>query len=134
MITVRKIDYYGQLILAALMILSIPFLLFYGFLAGLFLTGCWQLLSAASNTISFLSLSQRKQIWLYWKLCVGDFALLFFGWVTGKFFTADTTQFVFGIAIAGAIFIAVYYLKIYNKLIELISLRTELDGLTKSKH
>ena len=134
MLLFRKMDYYGQLILASLMVLSIPFLLFYGSLAGLFILGCWQLVSAVSNTNAFLSLSQRKQIWLYWKLCIADFTLLFLGWLSGNFFTADTVQFVFGTAIAGAIFIAVYYLKIYNKVIELISLRNELDGLTKSKH
>ena len=134
MIILKKIDYYGQLILATLMILSIPILLLYGFLLGLFVMGCWQLLSALANTHAFISLSQRKQIWLYWKLCIADFVLLAGGWFTGQKLNTDTAQFIVGSALAGAVLIAIYYLKIYNKLIDLISLRNELDGLTKSKH
>lgn len=132
--TLRKIDYFGQLTLAALMLLSIPILLIYGFLAGLFIIGCWQLISAAFNTNTFIHSGHRKQIWIYWKCCSADFALLFFAWLAGEFFTADLSQVVFWIALAGAAAIAVYYLKIYNNLIQFISLRNELDGLTKSKH
>lgn len=134
MLLIKKIDYFGQLVLATLMILSIPFLLFYGFLAGLFIMGCWQLLSAFLNTYSFLSLSQRKQILLYWKLCIADLIILLVGWLTDKIINHDILQFISGTALVGAAFIAIYYLIIYNKLIELISLRNELDGLTKTKH
>jgi len=44
------------------------------------------------------------------------------------------TEILSGITLLGAIAIEVYYWKIYFKLIDLISLRDELDGLTKSKH
>lgn len=134
MLLIKKIDYFGQLVLATLMILSIPFLLFYGFLAGLFIMGCWQLLSASLNTYSFLSLSQRKQIMLYWKLCIADLTILLICWLMENMINDETLQFISGAAIIGAVFIAIYYLKIYYKLIELISLRNELDGLTKTKH
>ena len=132
--TLRKIDYFGQLILAALMLLSIPVLFIYGFLAGLFVMGCWQLISAACNTNTFIHSGSRKQIWMYWKCCFADFALLFLGWQTGETATNDLAQVIFWIALAAAAAIAVYYLKIYNNLIQFISLRNELDGLTKSKH
>ena len=132
--TLRKIDYTGQLILAALMLLSIPILLIYGFLAGLFIMGCWQLISAAFNTNAFIQSGHRKRIWMYWKCCFAVLALLFFAWLAGEIFTADLSELIFWIALAGAAAIAVYYLKIYNKLIQFISLRNELDGLTKSKH
>ena len=134
MLIIKRIDYFGQLVLAALMLLSIPILYFYGFLAGLFLLGCWQLLSAFFNTFSFLSLSQRKQIWWYWKLCIADLTILLTAWISEKKIDPDIIHFMSGTAILGAVFIAVYYLIIYYKLIELIFLRNELDGLTKTKH
>jgi hypothetical protein len=59
---VRKIDYYCQLILGSLMLLSIPVLLSYGFLASLFILGCWQLLSAVFNTKAFIHTGHSKQI------------------------------------------------------------------------
>jgi hypothetical protein len=130
----RKIDYYGQLISAALMLLSVPVLLWYGFLAGLFIMGCWQLISAAFNTNAFLHSGRRRQIWSYWKLCFADLTLLFLCLLSGETFNADLLQVIFWIAITGAAAVAVYYLKIYNNLIQFISLRSELDGLTKSKH
>ena len=130
----RKIDYCSQLILAALMLLSVPLLLYYGFLAGLFIMGCWQVISAAFNTNAFLHSVYRRQIWSYWKLCFADLILLFLCWLSGETFNADLLQVIFWIAITGAATIAVYYLKIYNDLIQFISLRNELDGLTKSKH
>ncbi len=134
MLKLRKIDYYGQLILATLMVLSIPVLLIYGFLAGLFIMGCWQLLSATLNTAAFKSLSQRKQILLYWTLCMADLAVLTSGRLVEEIPGKDLAQFVYGAALVGSVLTAIYYLKIYNNLIELISLRNELDGLTKSKH
>jgi hypothetical protein len=130
----RKIDYYGQLILAALMFLSVPLLLYYGFLAGLFIMGCWQLVSAAFNTNAFLHSVYRRQIWSYWKLCFCRSPVTFLILAFSETFNAGLLQVIFWIAIAGAAAIAVYYLKIYNDLIEFISLRNELDGLTKSKH
>jgi len=132
--TLRKIDYYGQLILAALMLLSVPLLLYYGFLAGLFIMGCWQLISAAFNTNAFFHSVYRRQIWSYWKLCFADLLLLFLCWLSGETFNTDLLQVIFWITLTGAAAIAVYYLKIYNDLIQFISLRNELDGLTKSKH
>jgi hypothetical protein len=132
--TLRKIDYYGQLILAALMLLSVPLLLYYGFLAGLFIMGCWQLISAAFNTNAFLHSVYRRHIWSYWKLCLADLILLFLCWLSGETFNPGFMQVIFWLVITGGAAIAVYYLKIYNDLIQFISLRNELDGLTKSKH
>ena len=131
---VRKIDYYGQLILGSLMLLSIPVLLSYGFLAGLFIPGCWQLLSAVFNTKAFIHTGHRKQISNYWSWCIADLAILFLTWYFGKTFKIDNVLVFYWIAISGAVFIAMYYLKIYNGLIQFFSLRDELDGLTKSKH
>ena len=133
----RKIDYYGQLILAAFMLLSVPVLLVYGllgFLAGLFIMGCWQVISAIFNTNAFIHSGHKNKIWSYWKLCFADLILLFVCCLSGETLNTDFSQLIFWIAIAGAAAIAVYYLKIYNDLIQFISLRNELDGLTKSKH
>ena len=132
--TLRKIDYYGQLVLGSLMILSIPVLSFYGFLAGLFILGCWQLLSAVINTKAFTHSRHSKRIWNYWICCLADLALLFLLWHFGRSFDIDYVQVIYWIAISGSVFIAIYYLKIYKNLIDFFSLRDEIDGLTKSKH
>ena len=131
---VRKIDYYGQLILGSLMLLSVPVLFFYGFLAGLFILGCWQLLSAVFNTKAFVHSGRSKQIWRYWSCCIADLAVLFLSWYSEKNFSTGNVQVYYWIAMSGAVFIAIYYLKIYNGLLQFFSLRDELDGLTKSKH
>ena len=131
---IRKIDYYAQLILGALMFLSVPVLLFYGFLAGLLILGCWQLLSAIFNTKAFVHTSHSKQIWSYWSCCIADLTILFLLWHFEKTFKIDNVQVFYWIALSGAVLIAIYYLKIYNDLIQFFSLRDELDGLTKSKH
>ena len=132
--TVRKIDFYGQLVLGSLMILSVSVLLIYGFLAGLFILGCWQLLSAVFNTKAFIHSGHSKQIWNYWRCCLADLTSLFLTWLFGESFKIDYVHVVYWIAIAGSVFIAIYYLKIYKNLIEFFSLRDELGGLTKSKH
>jgi hypothetical protein len=131
--TLRKIDYCGQLILAAIMILSIPFLLLPGFMVGLFIMGCWQVISASLNTYSFTRFGYKKQISLYWMFCIGDIALLFLSLWLNKFFNPDGMPVVIGIPIAGSVAIAAYYCKIYFTLIEHIALKNELAGLLKSK-
>jgi hypothetical protein len=131
---IRKIDYYGQLVFGLLMLLSVPVLLIYGFLAGLFILGCWQLLSAVINTKAFIHTGHSKQIWRYWIFSITDIALLLLSIWLGKFFSQDDMQVMTWISLAGSVAIASYYLKIYFNLIEFISLRDELDGLTKSKH
>jgi len=131
---IRKIDYYGQLILGSLMLLSIPVLFFYGFLAGLFILGCWQLLSAVFNTKAFVHSGHSSQIWTYWSCCIADLAILFLSWYIEKTFDTGSVQVFYWIAMSGAVLIAIYYLKIYKDLIQFFLLRDELDGLTKSKH
>lgn len=131
--TIRKIDYYGQLILATLMLLSAPFLFLPGFMFGLFIMGCWQLISASLNTYGFIHSGYKKQISRYWILCFADLALLFLSFWFGKIFNPDDMQVITWVAIAGAVVIACYYLKIYFRLIDFISLKDELAGLLRSK-
>jgi hypothetical protein len=131
--TVRKIDYSGQLILATLTILSVPFLLLPGFMAGLFIMGCWQLISASLNTTSFIHAGFKRHIFLYWMFCIGDIAFLLLSFWLQKFFNPDDTQVLTWIAMAGGVAIAGYYCKIYFKLIEFVALKNELAGLLKSK-
>jgi hypothetical protein len=134
LLRIRKIDCYGQLILAGCMLLSIPFFYFLRVGLGLFLLGCWQLISALLNTYSFINTGYKKQILLYWMFCMADLALIALLFLFEKNLTEDVIMVIFWIAIGAAVFVAVYYLRIYYRLIELISLRNELDGLTKSKH
>jgi hypothetical protein len=132
--TLRKIDWYGQLILFALMVMALPALFLYGFPKGLLLLGCWQLISAILNTYTFIHESFKAQILLYWKICIADLAVLFsFRWVD-KIYNSVNTQVILWIAIAASVIIAVYYLKIYFKLLGRLSLRNELHGLIKSNH
>ena len=134
MLLIRKIDYYGQLILVSCMLLSIPFLYFLGAGLGLLLLGCWQLISALLNTYSFIDTGYKKPIVLYWILCIADLGSILLLLLFENNLTSDYITVIVWITIGAAVFIAGYYVRIYYRLIELISLRNELDGLTKSKH
>lgn len=134
MLAARKIDHGGQLALGAIMLLSMPVLYFFGFLAGLFIIGVWQLISALFNTNTFRHSRYKNEIRRYWIFCFTDFALLVLAYIWGIVFNKDDAQVIYCIALFGAAGIAIYYLMIYRKLIDFISIRDELDGLTKSKH
>jgi len=134
MLLLRKIDYYGQLILISCTLLSIPFLYLFGTGAGLFLLGCWQLTSAIANTAAFIHTGYKKKIMVYWMLSITDLALIALFFLPGNNLAGNPIMVIFWIATGAAVFIACYYLTIYYRLIEHISLRNELDGLTKSKH
>lgn len=127
----RKIDYYGQCILGILMVVSLPVLYIYGFMAGLFLLGCWQLLSAAANTFSFLAQRHGRQICNYWRFTGIVMALLFLCIPLGRMFDPDDVQVLGGISILASIPLGVYYLKIYRGLIDHIHLRDELQGFIR---
>jgi len=134
MLRIKKIDCYGQLILASCMLLSIPIFYFFGLGIGLFLLGCWQLISALGNTPGFIHTGYKKQILLYWTFCIADLSLIAVLFLFEYDLSETLLMIVFWIAIGAALFIAGYYLRIYYRLIDLLSLRNELDGLTKSKH
>lgn len=135
MSSLRKIDYFGQLIIASLSIMSIVFIGGIGFLIGLFLIGGWQLLSAICNTYSFYHSGFQRRISCYWVFCISDIVLVAF---TCSYLRITPDEFIseilIALALAGSVSIALYYWFIYYKLIAFLSLRNELDGLTKSKH
>ena len=134
MLRIRKIDCYGQLILISCMLLSMPFLYFVGVGIGLILLGCWQLISALVNTRGFINAGYKKPIILYWIFCTADLGSIIFLWQFESKLNSDYIMLLGWITIGAAVFIAGYYLRIYYRLIDLIYLRNELDGLTKSKH
>ncbi len=134
MLVLKKIDYYLQCILSILMFLSIPFLYFYGFLAGLFLIGFWQLTSAVINTNSFMHAGHTPSILSYWRYTGIVMALLFVCVPLSTIFNPDDVQVIGGIAIIAAVPVSWYYLSIYLKLIKTLELRHEVSGLIKSKH
>ena len=134
MLLLRKIDYYGQLILIGCTLLSVPFVYFFGAGAGLFLLGCWQLISAIANTAGFIYTCYKKKILLYWMFSITDLGLIAFLFLFENNLTENLIMVIFWLTTGTAVFIAGYYLAIYYRLIEHISLRNELDGLTKSKH
>ena len=134
MLVLRKIDCYGQLLLAASMVFSSLGLLSGGvFLTGLFVLGWWQVLSAIFNTYSFIQCRFAHRIVRYWVFCLIDLALLFLShWLERS---GNILAVVLLIAsLIGAFGVAIYYWCIYHRLIHFIFLRNELDGLTKSKH
>jgi hypothetical protein len=105
-----------------------------GFFTGLFIIGCWQLLSAAFNTKSFIHAGFQKRVFYYWIFSIADLLLSFLAYTSIEHISKIFRDVLTGITLIGAIAIAVYYWHIYFKLIDLLSLRNELDGLTKSKH
>ena len=134
MLLIRKVDCYGQLIFGTCMLLSIPLLYFVGVGAGLIILGCWQLISALLNTYCFIDTGYKKPVLIYWVLCIANLGLFFLALLFENTLSTSYTMAIFWITIGAAVVIAGYYLKIYYRLIELLSLRNELDGLTKSKH
>jgi len=134
MVRIRKIDYYGQLILVTCTVLSIPFFYFVGIEIGLFLLACWQLISAVANTTAFIHTVYKKQLLLYWTFSIVNLSLITFLFLFENDLAEDLILVIFWITTGAALSIAIYYLKIYYQLIELLFLRNELDGLTKSKH
>ena len=134
MISLRKFDCYGQLIAASVCIASMAALLGLGSLIGLSIIGCWQLISAAFNTRSFINAGFKKRILYYWLLAIADLSLLLISYSSLEPASEILIEILTGISLIGAAAIAVYYWKIYFKLIDFLSLRSELDGLTKSKH
>lgn len=133
MLQIRKVDCYGQAILASLMILSVPLLFIYGFLFGLLILGCWQLISAALNTVNFIREGYRSKILLYWKLCAADLLLLVLFWIATRL-DIGNAQIIFWTTITGSVVIVIYYWRIYFILLEHLLLNNELHGLIKSKH
>lgn len=134
MLLPRQIDYYGQYTLGIIMIVSLPFFLWFGFLAGLLLIGCWQLFSASVNTPAFLLYGLQQEIGKYWK-CTGLVTGMIFLCVPlAELFNPDDVQVIAWIGVIAAIPIAIYYLHIYRKLIDHIIVRREVSGLIKSKH
>ena len=134
MLRTRRIDYYSQLIVIICMFLSVPFLYFLGVGIGLFLLACWQLISALTNTPAFIHAGYKKPILLYWTFAIANLSLFTFLFLFENDLAKDLILVIFWIAIGTAMLITCYYLRIYYRLIELLFLRNELDGLTKSKH
>lgn len=135
MLLLRKIDWYGQLLLASCMVLSC-FVLSSGgvFLVGLLFLGSWQLLSAILNTYSFAQYGFTRRIFRYWTCCLTDLVSFFFSsWLTSTS-THLLAKMIFVTSLTGALAVAGYYWWIYYKLMGFLFLRNELDGLTKSKH
>ena len=134
MLRPRKIDCYSQFILISALLLSIPFLSFGAIRIGLIFLGCWQLISALLNTRGFIDAGYKKPIMLYWILWAAGGVSILSLWQFESNLSPDAITRRSWITMGAAAFIAGCYLRIYYRLIDLIYLRNELDGLTKSKH
>ena len=130
--TSRRFDFYGQLILGSVMLISIPFLLLYGFLLGLFFLGCWQLISASLNTTSFIRCGYKKNVITYWIFTAVVLLALLICFRATRILKADLMDSLVTISLCCSVIIAVYYLYIYYKLIDHIEFKTELSGFLKS--
>ena len=129
---IRRFDYYGQLILCSVMLISIPFLLLYGFLLGLFFLGCWQLISASLNTTSFIRCGYKKKIITYWIWTAVVLLVLLICFQATGILNSELKDFVVTVSLCCSVIIAVYYLYIYYMLINHIEFKTELSGFVKS--
>lgn len=134
MLTLRKIDHGIQVALGVIMIFSLPVLLLYGFMAGLFLMGFIQLISAAANTSGFLANGMGRQICNYWKFTGLVMASFFICVPLAEIFNPDDIQVIAAVGVGASVPVAAYYLHIYRQLIRLIAFKNELGGLIKSKH
>lgn len=132
MIWLRKIDFYGQIVLEVLLILSIPLFFSFGFLVGSAILGGWQLISALCNTHVFLKSGFRKQIIRYW-IYSGSTLMLFSIFLALSYNIGDDLLLNI-LAFATTVVITGYYSSVYYKLIDHILLRREVGGVIKSNH
>ena len=132
MITLRQVDFWGQLITFFLMILTIPVFLFSGFMLGLGIIGGWQLLSAALNTATFTRTGYKKKVVRYWQWTGITLSSFSFYIISSLFFSFDGTQLLLFVILFAALVLSIYYFLIYHDLIQHLQLRKELSGLTKS--
>lgn len=128
MLTLRKIDHGIQVALGVIMIFSLPVLFIYGFMAGLFLMGFIQLVSAVANTSAFLVNGMGRQICNYWKYTGLVMASLFICVPLAEIFNPDDVQVLAGFGIAGSVPVAIYYLHIYKQLIRHLGFKTNWAG------
>ena len=133
MLTLRKFDLYGQLILGGLMILSIPVLVIYGLLFGLLILGVWQFASAVLNTHAFLQNGMKSNILTYWILAGVDLGVLGYTTLFEDTLGNEFTTLLSTIVLCAAGAIAIYYWIIERRLILELEIRRELSAFTKSK-
>jgi hypothetical protein len=133
MLTIRKIDWYGQVVLGALMGLSVPFFLAYGFLLGLFFLGVWQLVSAGLNTVAFIGAGQMREIINYWRWAALDLGFMGLCISLPMIINRDDVQVFTLIGIICSIPIALFYIVIYRKLVRRFEMRKTLSSIIKSK-
>lgn len=131
--TLRKIDLYGQGVLGVLMMLSVPFLLAYGFMFGLFFLGIWQLISAGLNTTSFIGAGQMREIIRYWKWVSVGLGMIGACFPLSMIIDPDDVQVFAAIAVVCSTPIAIHYFIIYRKLVLHFELRRSLSSIIKSK-
>jgi hypothetical protein len=135
MLVLRKLDYYGQLILAGIIVSSCFILLSNrGFLVGLLFLGSWQVTSAILNSHCFVQSGFTNKIFFYWIFCAAELVLFLLSSWQGLFIGNVGIDILFAVSLAGAFAVAGYYWWIYSRLIAFLFIRDELDGLTKSKH
>lgn len=134
MIRLRKTDLVIQCVFAVFLLLSFPWLHPDGFLAALFLPGCWQLVSAFFNTRGFYNNGMRYQIRSFWKYTGLITALLFLPVPLAQWLNPETVRVLTVVTVISAVPVSLYYLNCYKKLIGHLALRHELGGLIRSKH
>ena len=132
MITLRQVDFWGQLITFFLMIIAIPVFLFSGFMLELGIIGGWQLLSAGLNTATFTRTGYKKKVVRYWQWTGITLSSFSFYIISSLFFSFDGTQLLLFVILFAALVLSIYYFLIYHDLIQHLQLRKELSGLTKS--
>jgi hypothetical protein len=115
----RKIDFYGQILLIIVALLAAAAAIFesgYIFLALFLLLplGIWQLVSAIVFTAKNAN-NAKTILKIYW-LCAGACLIVFFsGFLFRNFADNTVAMMMIGTAMAGSFFTALYYLYLYKK-------------------
>jgi len=116
----RKIDYYGQVTLLVLIVLTA--LLFYfnkSFiflsLIGLFILGLWQIISALTVSFSHHLKIYKKHIRNYWMACISMLIIFSTVFLVAQFQDRSLINWLFGISTVGGLITAFYYLYLYKK-------------------
>jgi hypothetical protein len=131
MLMVRKIDWYIQVGLSVILIISLPVLFLHGLGWSFCIPGAWQLISSLANTSGFFQTGMKKEIRMYWILAVIDLIIFFSPFFLKSLFDADGSEVLTYAGAVCGIPVAVYYLRVYNRLIQQLKTTEELTGFVR---
>jgi hypothetical protein len=131
MLPLRKIDLYLQALLLLFVAVSIPPFFSPVYSRAVCTLAVWQSLSAGINANAFINCGYKQKLSSYGIYALAGITALLIVPLCKYQIPASVLIYIHWAGILTYIMIAFYYLKIYNSVIRLIDLRTELSALIR---